>query len=136
MTMADVAEVVANDGAQTFKGKVESFQGEKLPYALDYEASYTPFGDEAAIRKADKWPTISEIVTFVNAQEKANARATAIAKRLADEYKATNNPIFKKLDASTEDGQRMQLIKTLMKAHPKWERDKAEKMADTMMAAE
>lgn len=125
---------MAND--VVFKGTVESFQGVKLPYALEYEATYSPFANADAVRAAGKWPSETEIVDLVNNKAKASARATAITARLDEEYKKTNNPVFQKLDASTPEGQRENLIKSILKANQKFTRERAEKMADSMIAAE
>jgi hypothetical protein len=84
---------------ETFKGIIESANGKKLreltqkdgsPIAgldaagrLNYSTEYTYFDSIEELKSApDAYPSDKDILNFVNAQRKANARAAAINKEL------------------------------------------------------
>lgn len=90
---------------ENFKGTIESAYGDKLPKALSFSGSFEAYQtlDEVP---ADKRPTDSEIVDFVNSKLKANARQAAMNKVL------TENGITK---PTLEDSPELQ-VKTMVKA--------------------
>jgi hypothetical protein len=67
---------------EKFEGKIENAYGKPLASALSYEASYDAFDGIDELRAANEFPKDSEIVDFVNAKRKANARQKAMTATL------------------------------------------------------
>ncbi len=117
-------------------GDVKTFQGASLPEPVSYKGEYEEFETVQECKSAGEWPSETDIVKMVNNDRKMSARAKATVIALDRKYEETKNPVYKKLDQSTPEGQRENLIKAILKANPKFSRDRAEKMADSMVAAE
>lgn len=67
-------QATADSVVVKFSGTMENSQGRKLPRPIGYNAKYTKFLTTKGLRAANKYPDDDEILAFVNAQEKANAR--------------------------------------------------------------
>lgn len=62
---------------ETFKGEVGSAYGETLPKAIPFQGSYDAFESYVEVETAKELPSNDEVVAFVNAKRKANARSKA-----------------------------------------------------------
>jgi len=62
---------------ETFKGEVSSAYGETLPSPIAFSGTYEAFESYQDVQAANELPSNDEIVSFVNAKRKANARAKA-----------------------------------------------------------
>jgi len=130
--------------SEQFSGTIENAYGNKLPESVSFSGSFEAFENSAEVRNAGEWPSESDIVDMVNTKKKANERAKATTKALDAKYEALKSNggqpgvynLYKKLDASTPEGQRENLIKSILKANPKFTRERAEKMAASMIEAE
>ena len=60
--------------SETFGGVIENAYGKPLPEALKYEASFDAFENIDEVKASNEYPKDSEIVDFLNAKRKANAR--------------------------------------------------------------
>src|SRR5947209_2934020 len=107
---------------ETFSGTIETAFGNKLPAALPFTGKFDAYETPAEIREKGDWPSESDIVKMVNTDRKMSARAAATAAALEAKFKETGNPIYKKLDANTPEGQREALVKSTMKENPKLSR--------------
>jgi hypothetical protein len=129
---------------ETFSGTIENAYGNKLPESVPFSGSFDSYENPAEVKSAGDWPSESDIVEMVNAKRKATERAKATQKALdakSEALKAAGQPasvynLYKKLDASTPEGQRENLIKSILKANPRFTRERAEKMAASMIEAE
>lgn len=65
----------------TIKGKIENAYGKPVSYylkgvdSLEFSGDYEEYTDAAEVRSRGEWPNDKTIVDFLNAQEKASARA-------------------------------------------------------------
>jgi len=59
---------------EKFKGKIENAYGKPLAVALPYEAEFDSFESIAEVNAANAYPKDADIVDFLNAKAKANAR--------------------------------------------------------------
>jgi hypothetical protein len=59
---------------EKFEGKIENAYGKPVSPALPYNASFDAFETIEEVRTANELPKDSEIVDFINAKRKANAR--------------------------------------------------------------
>jgi len=67
---------------ETFKGTVAQAYGQTLPTAIAFEGTYGAFENISEVREKNEYPTDDEIVSFVNARNKANARQKAMTAAL------------------------------------------------------
>lgn len=129
---------------ETFSGTIENAYGNKLPESVPFSGSFEAYDNPSEVKNAGDWPSESDIVEMVNTKRKATARASATVKALDAKSKALQDAgqpasvynLYKKLDASTPEGQKENLIKSILKANPKFTRERAEKMAASMIEAE
>jgi hypothetical protein len=68
--------------SDTFKGSVESAYGEKLAKAVDFSGTFEAFENYEELTKANEIPSNDEILQFVNAKRKNNARQKAMTDAL------------------------------------------------------
>jgi hypothetical protein len=73
----------SNDGEyemknETFTGTIENFYGKPVSPALTYEATVEKFETIDEVKSKNEYPSDSEIVDFINAKRKANARQKAM----------------------------------------------------------
>jgi hypothetical protein len=64
--------------SETFKGTIESAYGKTLPQKLTFSGSFEAYENVQELRDANVFPKDEDIVAFVNAKEKANARQKAM----------------------------------------------------------
>jgi len=67
---------------ETFKGSVSSAYGEPIALQdgrkeVSFEGKFEAYTDAEEIRKANDWPSDSDVLSYVNAKRKAAARAKA-----------------------------------------------------------
>jgi hypothetical protein len=62
---------------EKFSGTIEQAYGKPLATAISYEAEYDLFENISEVRSANEYPSDSDVVKFLNAQKKANARQKA-----------------------------------------------------------
>lgn len=67
---------------ETFKGTVESAYGEKLPKAIEFNGTFEAFESYDELTTANELPSNDEILSFVNAKRKNNARQAAMTSAL------------------------------------------------------
>jgi len=60
-----------------FDGEVTQAYGKVLPTPVKFSGDFEAFENASEVRNASEWPSDKDIVAFVNAQRKANARAKA-----------------------------------------------------------
>lgn len=67
---------------ETFKGTIESAYSRTLPSKLTFSGSFDAYENVDELRRDNKYPSDEDIVSFVNAKEKANARQKAMNEAL------------------------------------------------------
>jgi hypothetical protein len=67
---------------ETFKGTIESAYGRTLPNKLTFSGEFEAYETVDELRAANKYPSDDDIVSFVNAKEKSNARQKAMNETL------------------------------------------------------
>jgi len=67
---------------ETYKGTVESAYGNALATPVKFEGTYDAFESYAELETAKEIPTGDDIVSFVNARRKANARQKSMTEAL------------------------------------------------------
>ena len=112
---------------ETFKGEVGSAYGETLPSPVAFSGSFEAFESYSEVQSANELPTNDEIVAFVNAKRKANARAKATTAAL--EAAGISKP-----DPNSPAVLRSNMIKNLMKAKSLSESD-ATQIVDGLLGA-
>jgi adenine-specific DNA methylase len=93
---------------ETFKATVSSAYGESLPKAIAVTGSFDAFESYDELKGANELPSNDEVVAFVNAKRKANARAKATTEAL--EAAGISKP-----DPNSPDVLKSSMIKNLMK---------------------
>jgi hypothetical protein len=68
---------------ETFKGTIESAYGRTLPNKLTFSGEFEAYETVDELKAANKYPSDDDIVSFVNAKEKANARQKAMNETLS-----------------------------------------------------
>jgi hypothetical protein len=68
--------------AETFKGSVESAYGNPLPSPVKFEGSFDAFENYDEMKAANELPSNDEVLQFVNAKRKNNARQKAMTDAL------------------------------------------------------
>jgi hypothetical protein len=68
---------------ETFKGTIESAYGRTLPNKLTFSGEFEAYETVDELKAANKYPSDDDIVSFVNAKEKANARQKAMTETLS-----------------------------------------------------
>lgn len=109
----------------TSTASAENAFGNKID-AFDYNFDHVVYESREEIKAADLEPSSKEIIAFVNAREKANARAKAFAKEL--EARGIKKPELKddvKLQIAT-------IVKSLV-ASGKYDEATAEAQAKTLL---
>ena len=92
----------------TFSGEVASAYGETLPKPIAFSGSYDAFESYEEVSGANELPSNDEVVAFVNAKRKANARAKATTAAL--EAAGISKP-----DPNSPEVLRSNMVKNLMK---------------------
>lgn len=64
--------------SEKFTGTIENFYGKPVSPALTYEATVEKFDTIDEVKAQNEYPKDSEIVDFINAKRKANARQKAM----------------------------------------------------------
>ena len=93
---------------ETFKGEVSSAYGETLPKAIAFQGSYDAFESYDEVQKANELPSNDEVVSFINAKRKANARAKVTVAAL--EAAGISKP-----DPNSPEVLKANMVKNLMK---------------------
>ncbi len=120
----------------TVAGDVSTFQGVTLPEKVPYSKVYEEFLNPQEVKDAKEWPSETDIMGYVNDARKMKARAEATADALKAKFEATQDPVYRKIDPNSAEGARELLVKQILKSNKKMSREKAEKMADSLIAAE
>jgi len=107
-----------------------------LPEKVAYAGKFEEFENAAECKAAGEWPSETDIVKMVNDSRKMAARAKATAIALDEKFKATGLSVYQKTDPNSAEGARANLIKQILKSNKKMTPEKAEKMADSLIAAE
>lgn len=94
--------------AETFKGEVASAYGEVLPKAIPFSGSFDAFESYDEVKSANELPSNDEVLGFVNAKRKANARSKATIAAL--EAAGISKP-----DPNSPEVLKSNMIKNLMK---------------------
>lgn len=68
--------------ADTFKGTVESAYGEKLATPVSFSGTYDAFESYDELKTANELPSNDEVLSFVNAKRKNNARQKSMTEAL------------------------------------------------------
>lgn len=66
----------------TFKGTVESAYGEKLATPVAFSGTYEAFATYEELQTANELPSNDEVLSFVNAKRKNNARQKSMTEAL------------------------------------------------------
>jgi hypothetical protein len=93
---------------ETFKGEVASAYGETLPKAIAFSGTFEAFENYDEVVKANEIPSNDDVVGFVNAKRKANARAKATTAAL--EAAGISKP-----DPNSPEVLKSNMVKNLMK---------------------
>lgn len=67
---------------ETFKGTVESAYGSQLPTPVSFNGSFEAFESYAELQTANELPSNDEVLSFVNAKRKNNARQKSMTEAL------------------------------------------------------
>lgn len=67
---------------EKFSGKIGNAYGNKLPKEIPFNGTYEAFEKPEEVRAANKWPSDSDIVDYVNSLEKNNERQKAMTAAL------------------------------------------------------
>lgn len=92
---------------ETFTGKVEEYQGKKLPTPIEYSGDVQLFENVAEAKNGENWPSDSEVLKMVN-----NKLLTAAK---ASKYQESTKSLKEAYEAS-DDFKRNQLVKAAMAA--------------------
>ncbi len=93
---------------ETFKGTMENAYGEALPKPIPFTGSFEAFESYDEVSKANELPSNDEVVAFVNAKRKANARAKTSTAAL--EAAGISKP-----DPNSPEVLKANMVKNLMK---------------------
>lgn len=111
----------------TIKGNVRTVLGERLANPIEFEFKHDVFSEKSEIVSAGKWPSEDEIVEMVAAAQIQTARQNKVLELTEIEReRIQNSPEYK----------RSQLVKQIRAGNAKISLEKAEAMADSILAAE